>query len=77
MALVTYKLIWLKQLLKELKVEQNSQMHLTCDNQSALHIASNLVFHERIKHTVVHCHFIRENLGLKAPPLDLSSLVKS
>jgi len=45
MTLVTYEFIWLKQLLKELKYEENSQMHLICNNQAALQIVSNLVIH--------------------------------
>ncbi|MBA0856255.1 hypothetical protein Goshw_025596 [Gossypium schwendimanii] len=41
MTLVTCELIWLKQLLQELELETVSPMKLICDNQAALHIASN------------------------------------
>ena len=44
---LTCELIWLKQLIEELGVIQVKSMRLMCDNQAAMHIASNLKFHER------------------------------
>ncbi|RVW89916.1 Retrovirus-related Pol polyprotein from transposon RE1 [Vitis vinifera] len=44
MALATCELIWLRHLLQELRFGKDEQMKLICDNQAALHIASNPVF---------------------------------
>ena len=63
MALATCELIWLKQLLQDLRFGKDGKMTLVCDNQAALHIASNPVFHERTKHIEVDCHFIREKIA--------------
>ena len=62
MALATCELVWLKQLLQELRFGNDRQMMLVCDNQAALHIASNPIFHEMIKHIEVDYHFIREKI---------------
>ena len=61
--LTTCELIWLKHLLQELRFGKDEQMKLICDNQAALHISSNPVFHERTKYIEVDCHFIREKIA--------------
>ncbi|XP_073227016.1 uncharacterized protein [Cicer arietinum] len=56
------ELTWLKQLLKQLKLGDVNVMKLICDNQVALHIASNPVFHERTKHIEIDFHFVRDKV---------------
>jgi hypothetical protein len=65
MSAVTSELIWLRGLLRELLVSHPQPMQLFCDNQAALHIAANPVYHERTKHIEIDCHFIRERIQSK------------
>ena len=60
MALATCELIWLKHLLQELRFGNDEQMKLICDNQTALHISSNPIFHERTKHIEVEKRLHRD-----------------
>jgi len=62
MAQATAEITWLVGLLTELGVSQLQPVTLHCDNQSALHIARNPVFHERMKHVDIDCHFTREKV---------------
>ena len=64
MALATCKFIWLRHFLQELRFGKDEQMKLICDNQAALHMTSNPIFHEMTKHIEVDCHFIREKIAL-------------
>ena len=58
------EIMWLHQLLMEVGVETLSPTKLWCDNQPALHIASNSIFHERTKHIEMVCRFVREKIQL-------------
>ena len=62
MANTCVELTWLRYILQDLKVPQTTPTPLFCDNQAALHIAANPVFHERTKHIEIDAHFIREKV---------------
>ncbi|KAD4180206.1 hypothetical protein E3N88_28797 [Mikania micrantha] len=50
--------IWLKNFLEELGKKQLDSP-LYCDNQSAIHLRKNPVFHGKTKHMQLRYHFIR------------------
>ena len=64
-AAATCELQWLLYLMQDLKIVCNKLPVIYCDNQSALHIATNPVLHERTKHLEIDCHIVREKLQVK------------
>ena len=66
MSRTSCELTWIKHLLQELGIQHEEPKDLICDNQAAMHIASNPVFHERTKHIEVDCHFMREMITQNA-----------
>jgi hypothetical protein len=62
MASAACEMIWLRGLLADLGFPTSLPMTLFCDNQAAMHIAANPVFHERTKRIEVDCHFIRHQV---------------
>ncbi|KAL2230991.1 UNVERIFIED_CONTAM: hypothetical protein Sindi_1693500 [Sesamum indicum] len=60
MASSTCELIWIYNLLSEFRIKVPTPIPFFCDNQSALHIATNPVFHERTKHIEIDCHIVRD-----------------
>ena len=60
MAHISSEMMWVWSLLYEMWVIVTILMKMYCDNQSTIFIPSNPVFHKRIKHIEVDCHFIRD-----------------
>ena len=56
------EIMWLRQLMVEVGVKTSVLAQLLCDNQVAIHIASNPVFHEQTKHIEIDCHFVCEKI---------------
>ncbi|KAH9668944.1 hypothetical protein KPL70_021590 [Citrus sinensis] len=54
--------MWLRGLLNELWLNQKT-VQIFCDNQSAIHLVKNQMYHERTKHIDVKLQFIRDEVG--------------
>jgi len=65
-------------LLQDFRIASAHPAVLYCDNQSAIQIANNPVFHERTKHIEIDCHIVREKVAtglLKLLPVSSSMQV--
>ncbi|GAA0149006.1 transmembrane signal receptor [Lithospermum erythrorhizon] len=75
------ELQWISYVLADLGCSLNLPIPLMCDNQAALHITSNPVFHEWTKHLDIDCHIVRnqylagfivpQQISTKVQPADL------
>ena len=65
MAQTTCELTWLRTVLQEFRLLTQGPTPLYCDNQVAIHITSNPVFHEKTKHIEVDCHFVHSKVESK------------
>ncbi|RVW60650.1 Copia protein [Vitis vinifera] len=52
--------LWIRKLLTDLNMEQTGSTQVFVDNQAAISIASNPVFHGRTKHFKIKFYFLRE-----------------
>ncbi|KAL0454595.1 UNVERIFIED_CONTAM: Retrovirus-related Pol polyprotein from transposon RE1 [Sesamum latifolium] len=54
------ELQWICYLLHDLDVSVPMPIPIFCDNQAAIHIVANPVFHERTRHLEIDCHLVRD-----------------
>ena len=54
-------ILWYKQLLSEFRIEIESPIKIMSDNQGAIKLTKNSIFHKRTKHIDVRFHFIRDH----------------
>ena len=64
MAQSVSEIMWIRQLLIEVGIETSVPAKLWCDNQAAIHIASNPVYHEQTKHIEIDCYFVHKKIQL-------------
>lgn len=57
--------IWERRCLADIGQEQSKPTTLYCDNQGAISLSNNPVFHSRTKHIAIHHHFIRDVVASK------------
>uniref|UniRef100_A0A8R7UCU5 Reverse transcriptase Ty1/copia-type domain-containing protein n=1 Tax=Triticum urartu TaxID=4572 RepID=A0A8R7UCU5_TRIUA len=62
MSLGLSEMLWVRNLLTELKVMRRGLVKVWCDNKSAINIANNPVQHDRTKHVEIDRFFIKEKL---------------
>ncbi|CAM8962810.1 unnamed protein product [Rhodiola kirilowii] len=62
-AFTATELIWIQQLLLELKASLTPPPIILCDNLSATYMSANPVFHNRSKHIKIDYYFVREQVA--------------
>jgi hypothetical protein len=54
--------LWMKQTLKDIKVEYDHPISIICDNTSAINISKNHVMYSKTKNIPIKYHFLREQV---------------
>lgn len=59
------QVLWLKQMLKDIKVKCKEPITIYCDNTAAINISKNLVLHSKTKYVSIKLNFLREKVEEK------------
>jgi hypothetical protein len=58
----TCEVVWLQRILTDVEEEKNGPTCINCDNQSAIKLTHNPIYHARSKHIELQHHFVREKI---------------
>jgi hypothetical protein len=61
----TAEIMWVQTVLQELQIPHSRSARLWCDNMGVKYLASNPIFHGRMKHVEVDYHFARDRVTKK------------
>jgi hypothetical protein len=64
------QVLWMKQTLKDIKVEYDQPISIICDKICVINISKNLVVHSKMKDIPIKYHFLREKVALKSVKLE-------
>ena len=59
------EVLWIRGIPKDLRIPYEEPIQVLCDNQSAIHIAHDPVYRDRMKHVNIDRFYIKENLDDK------------
>ena len=65
MTSATCKVVWMRRVLKDVSQNHQEPTTIFCDNNSAITLSKNHVFHKRTKHIDTRFHFIRDLVNNK------------
>ena len=54
--------MWIKHLLEELRISHTKPIVIRCDNKSAISLAHDLVYHDRMKHVNIDRFYIQDHM---------------
>ena len=56
------EILWLRYLLQDLRIPYKEPIQLLCDNKSAIYLAHDPLYHDRVQHVDIDRFYIREQL---------------
>jgi hypothetical protein len=69
----TKEAIWIKGLYSELGLRKKGPIHIFCDNQSAIKISKNPMYHSKTKHFEIHLNYVQDMVDNRKVAVDYTA----